>query len=163
MGDGSIERQEYVGRGRYEIAARPNCAGRFEVGVYVRGQHVIGSPYTAAVSSGQTFPQMSFAVGAGWKPQVPIHSFLTFDIHARDREGNPQSRPQPTDFLVTLAPRVRGSTYTRLHVVRREGAVTTYAFRVPREGPYELAATLEGIHIMRSPFHIQGVKARKTA
>ena len=91
---------------------------------------------------------MSYAIGDGWRRRLPIQTPLTFDIHARDIDGNPQSRPQFTPFLVTLTPRARGNKATQLRALHHtEGGVSSYAFELPREGSYVLSATLKGEHI----------------
>eukprot|EP00966_Prymnesium_polylepis_P115668 2674054-Prymnesium_polylepis.1 len=101
---------------------------------------------------------MSYAIGDGWRRRLPISTPLTFDLHARDKDGNPQSRPGYTPFLVTLTPRARGNKATLLRSSHHaEGGVSTYAFSLPREGSYVLSATLRGEHIQDSPFNLVGV------
>ena len=51
-GEGSVQQPEYVGNGVYEASALPTRAGAFKVGVYIRGEHAVGSPFSVKVFSG---------------------------------------------------------------------------------------------------------------
>ena len=53
-GEGSVQQAEYVGHGAYEASALPTRAGTFKFGVYIRGEHVVGSPFSVKVFSGAT-------------------------------------------------------------------------------------------------------------
>ncbi|KAL1515338.1 hypothetical protein AB1Y20_001969 [Prymnesium parvum] len=158
-GEGGVEPLEHISKGRYEALAWPSGAGLFQVGVYVRGEHVQGSPYSTTICSGQTVPHLCFAVGDGWRRRVPVQQTLTFDVHALDEARNPQ---HPTTFLVTLAPRAPSSKVSRLFALRHNGrGVATYGYRVHKEGLYTLSVTLEGVPIKDSPLEFEAYSEQK--